>query len=534
VTAVQKDPPNGPWTVSVTLDAGDNAAAAQSAADKLTAMTPAELATALGLAPGAVSSVSPAAVAVETVEAAVSFGFEVAADAYDPTATSGPTSPAAYAAALAAKMGDPFTAADFTVTAVQKDPPNGPWTVSVTLDAGDNAAAAHSAVNALSAMTPAELTTALGLPLGAVKSTTLAAAAVEYVGVETEKNTVSWGFDVAAGEYDPATSPAAYAAALAAKMGRPFKASDFTVTAVQKDPPNGPWTVSVTLDAGDNAAAAQSAKDKLSATTPAELETALRLTPGSVSSITPATVAVDTAQATVSWSFDVVGDSYDPIAYAAALAKALGDPFKASDITVTAVKGPGGIWSVSVVVNAGSNGAAALRAKAVLSAMTPARLAGILGAAPDSVSSIGTASIDVQYGQPTGSTPPPKPPAGVLEQGPSNQTTADEGPMIGGIIGGVIFILIVLALVYVYLKKRDEKSEAAAWLKAENAKAAGPVIVAGTPGKPTSPGSPKASPALESWLKEAGNDEEAPLDFSGDDDGPRSPGSPKSPSQIFV
>merc|ERR1719272_2474752 len=300
-------------------------------------------------------------------------------------------------------MGDPFTAADFTVTAVQKDPPNGPWTVSVTLDAGDNAAAAHSAVNALSAMTPGDLATALNLAPGAVISTTLAAAAVEYVGVETEKNTVSWGFDVAAGEYDPATSPAAYAAALAAKMGRPFKASDFTVTAVQKDPPNGPWTVSVTLDAGDNAAAAQSAKDKLSATTPAELETALRLTPGSVSSITPATVAVDTAQATVSWSFDVVGDSYDPVAYAAALAKAL-------------------------------------------------------GAAPDSVSSIGAASIDVQYGQPTGSTPPPKPPAGVLEQGPSNQTTADEGPMIGGIIGGVIFILIVLALVYVYLKKRDEKS----------------------------------------------------------------------------
>ena len=304
--------------------------------------------------------------------------------------------------------------------------------------------------------------------------------------------------------------------------------------AYQKDDYLGPWTVSVTLDAGVDAAAAKFAKDKLSATTPAELETALGLTPGSVSSITPATVAVDTAQATVSWSFDVVGDSYDPIAYAAALAKALGDPFKASDITVTAVKGPGGIWSVSVVVNAGANGAAALRAKAVLSAMTPARLAGILGAAPDSVSSIGTASIDVQYGQPTGSTPPPKPPAGVLEQGPSNQTTADEGPMIGGIIGGVIFILIVLALVYVYLKKRDEKSEAAAWLKAENAKAAGPVIVAGTPGKPTSSGSPKASPALESWLKEAGNDEEAPLDFSGDDDGPRSPGSPKSPSQIFV
>eukprot|EP00964_Phaeocystis_antarctica_P057825 scaffold34251_cov61-Phaeocystis_antarctica.AAC.1 len=110
-----------------------------------------------------------------------------------------------------------------------------------------------------------------------------------YLGEAPKVNTVSWGFDVAAGEYDPATSPAAYADALAAKMDSPFKASDFTVTAVQNDPLNGPWTVSVTLDAGDNAAATQTAKDKLSATTPAELETALRLTSGSVSSITPAT-----------------------------------------------------------------------------------------------------------------------------------------------------------------------------------------------------------------------------------------------------
>jgi len=378
---------------------------------------------------------------------------------------------------------------------------------------------------------------------GSVSSITAAAVAVEYGGVETEKNTISFGFEVAADAYDPSatsgpTSPAAYAAALAAKMGRPFKASDFTVTAVQNA--DGTWSVSVEVDAGDDAAAAQSAADKLSATTPAELASALGLPAGSVSSITPATVAVETAEATVSWSFDVVGDSYDPDAYAAALATALGDPFTATDITVTAVQGPGGIWSVSVVVDAGTDGAAALRAKAVLNSMTPARLAEVLGAEIDG-NSIGTASIEVQYGQ-SSSAPSSSPTAGLPDSGASNQTTADEGPMIGGIIGGAILILLMLVLVYVLLKKRDEKAEAAAWLKSENAKVAGPVIVTETPGeakptspKPTSPGSPKASPALQSWLKEAGDDEAA--NFSGDDDepkSPRSPGSPKSPSQIFV
>ena len=462
---------------------------------------------------GAITANVVVAGAQPAAKSVVEWGFEVAADAYDPA-----TSPAAYAAALAAKMGDPFTAADFTVTAVQNA--DGTWSVSVALDAGDNAVAAHIAAKTLSATTPAELAADLGL-----------------------ENTVSFGFEVAADAYDPSatsgpTSPAAYAAALAAKMGRPFKASDFTVTAVQNA--DGTWSVSVEVDAGDDAAAAQSAADNLSATTPAELASALGLPAGSVSSITPATVAVETAEATVSWSFDVVGDSYDPDAYAAALATALGDPFTATDITVTAVQGPGGIWSVSVVVDAGTDGAAALRAKAVLNSMTPARLAEVLGAEIDG-NSIGTASIEVQYGQ-SSSAPSSSPTAGLPDSGASNQTTADEGPMIGGIIGGAILILLMLVLVYVLLKKRDEKAEAAAWLKSENAKVAGPVIVTETPGeakptspKPTSPGSPKASPALQSWLKEAGDDEAA--NFSGDDDepkSPRSPGSPKSPSQIFV
>ena len=53
----------------------------------------------------------------------------MAANAYDPAATSGPTSPAAYKAALAEKLG--VSPDDITVTAVQKNPPNGPWEIEV-------------------------------------------------------------------------------------------------------------------------------------------------------------------------------------------------------------------------------------------------------------------------------------------------------------------------------------------------------------------------------------------------------------------
>jgi hypothetical protein len=51
----------------------------------------------------------------------------VAPDAYDPAATSGPTSPAGYKAALAAKLG--ISADDITVTPVQNA--DGTWKIEV-------------------------------------------------------------------------------------------------------------------------------------------------------------------------------------------------------------------------------------------------------------------------------------------------------------------------------------------------------------------------------------------------------------------
>jgi len=83
----------------------------------------------------------------------VSVGFEVAADAYDPAAASGPTSPAGYAAALAAEMG--VDAADITVTAVQNA--DGTWTVTAEVDAGEDSAGAAAAVEAFNALTPEKL-----------------------------------------------------------------------------------------------------------------------------------------------------------------------------------------------------------------------------------------------------------------------------------------------------------------------------------------------------------------------------------------
>ena len=96
-------------------------------------MTPAELATVLGLSDGSVNSNTPATVTPAFGEIAntntVSFGFQLDADSYDAA-----TYPASFAAALAAEMGAAFTADDFTVTAV--DNLDGTWAVSVEVDAG--------------------------------------------------------------------------------------------------------------------------------------------------------------------------------------------------------------------------------------------------------------------------------------------------------------------------------------------------------------------------------------------------------------
>ena len=290
------------------------------------------------------------------------------------------------------------------------------------------------------------------------------------------------------------------------------------MTAVQNA--DGTWAVSVAVDAGDDAAAAQKAKEELSAKTPADLEKALNLAAGSVSAVTPATVAKETAHSAVSYSFVVSGE-YDPNAYAQKLAAELA-PIAASDIAVTAVENTDGTWSVSVTVNAGTDAAAARRAAAKLESMTEARLAEVLGLPAGSVEEVGEASVAVQYApfSPTADASPP-PAARLEELGPSAQTAADEGPLVGGIVGGIVFVLLLMVLVYFYLKKRDEKAAAAAWLKQENEKAQGPVIVTETPQEPEPKTPPAVTPAA---------DEEEP-NFSGDDDEPHSP---KSPGQIFV
>ena len=187
---------------------------------------------------------------------------------------------------------------------------------------------------------------------------------------------------------------------------------------------------------------------------------------------------------------------------------------------MTAVENTDGTWSVSVTVNAGTDAAAARRAAAKLESMTEARLAAVLGPA-GSVEEVGEASIAVQYApfSPTADASPP-PAARLEELGPSAQTTSDEGPLVGGIVGGIVFVLLLMVLVYFYLKKRDEKAAAAAWLKQENEKAQGPVIVTETPQEPEPKTPPAVTPAA---------DEEEP-NFSET----TTSRTTKSPGQIFV
>ena len=110
----------------------------------------------------------------------------MAADAYDPAATSGAASPAAYAAALAAEMGVPAEAV--TVTAVRNA--DGTYSVTAVVDAGDNAAAAKALADMVGAKSPAELAAALNLPADAVTSVAPPTVAVDVTAAPgaTEKN----------------------------------------------------------------------------------------------------------------------------------------------------------------------------------------------------------------------------------------------------------------------------------------------------------------------------------------------------------
>ena len=245
------------WSVTAEVDAGDDAAAAKAVKDKAEAFAeagaPAALATALGLSATSILSVAAPTVALAIVAAdgatakdMVTIGFDVAADAYDPAATSGPTSPAGYAAALAAQMGNkpdgtPYTAADITMIWTDQNA-DGTWSGTAKVDAGGNAAAVQAAAKQVSAKTPEELATALGLPAGSVTTAAAATTGVDFVAAEgtIAKIIVTLGFDVAADAYDPAatsgpTSPAGYAAALAARMGVPADA--ITVTPVRNAGP---------------------------------------------------------------------------------------------------------------------------------------------------------------------------------------------------------------------------------------------------------------------------------------------------------
>ncbi len=117
-----------------------------------------------------------------------------------------------------------------------------------------------------------------------------------------------------------------------------------------------------------------------------------------------ATASVSTTA--VTWGLDVAGDAYEsPVGLAAALVALLAksfmesgkaSPFLEADVIWSAlesISGPKkGVWSVSVLLSAGSlQGAAgslavARLAAATLDSQTPAQLAALLGAPPGSVS----------------------------------------------------------------------------------------------------------------------------------------------------
>jgi len=311
-------------------------------------------------------------------------------------------------------------------------------------------------------------------------------------------------------------------------------------------------TVSVELDAGTDVEATRRAKEKLSAQTPAELETLLG---GSVSSVRPATVAVQAAKATISWGFNVRADTVDVNAVAAALADEVGGPFFADDFDVAANQELDGTWTVNVKLAAGDDSTATQSAAKKMSAQTPAELEALLGTEAGSVSTVQSATVAVEYEA-----------APLVDMGPSNQETTDNGPLIGGVVGGVMGFLIILALaVALYTRNQNKKQtkqlatneeedeEAPVLLKggavADETKDSEPAVVPSPTPIPAPSTGPPAIPFQQEWLasevaasenSEAAEEEEAKEaeevaakpaeekeaeegEFSGDDDEPKSP-----------
>merc|ERR1719271_373511 len=164
------------------------------------------MAQAVGLPADKVLDVAPATVDVDVVPAdgavetnTVTLDFHVAADAYDPE-----TSPAAYAAALAAKMG--VSPEDVTVHAHQEE--DGTWTIKAVVDAGEDPAVAQDKAEKANAP-DFDLAGTLGLPADKVQVGEPAKAGTEFVAAEgaAAKNSVSLDFMVTDEAYDPTTSP---------------------------------------------------------------------------------------------------------------------------------------------------------------------------------------------------------------------------------------------------------------------------------------------------------------------------------------
>ena len=119
---------------------------------------------------------------------------------------------------------------------------DGNWVIKAVVDAGADPAAAQAKAELASALTPEALTQALELPPGAVQVVDPVTVEEAFVAAEgaNAKNSVSLDFTVTADAYDPETSPAAIAAALAAGLPG-VSPEDIKVTAVQND--DGTWSV---------------------------------------------------------------------------------------------------------------------------------------------------------------------------------------------------------------------------------------------------------------------------------------------------
>ena len=171
------------------------------------------------------------------------------------------------------------------------------------------------------------------------------------------------------------------------------------------------------------------------------------------------------------WVFDIEDDTFDASRYATAIAEYLGDPYTASDITVTMVNNSG-VLTVSVQVDSGDDASRAQAATDRLNGLTPEELCALLDCQPGPVHSIKSATMSMSTvpsadGDGTSADTSLGAAMSVDDSSSAITMNEEEAPVAVIVVLVILFLLCCLLpmLMYIYARNRFGAGNAQKWMR---------------------------------------------------------------------